>query len=372
MEKRIKKLTAIDSAEKFMDAYNRNANLYHSYPMTLDVAEAATRSYLKHNSLYKLYEADGQILVRREDAGPEGDARMTPEKFVKYERKELEGNPWSPGAESDLAKIKGFQDRNNEIIDSPDKLNEAFGKVSQGKSRMPFIVAQAVLKTYSEGRLAEKDGRIEFESFVFPSRHPLTPEEMVENTRKNLEKLNQKDGLSEIQKDELKAINDFTHSPEKKLPTRNTSRNLRRAAALGVMLTLGTSAFAEGDGTLFGKTENTFSMKAVDDMCEIVTYAREASADGRITPDEQSRLDAMRANFDISYGEGAGKFVMAKTLEFAGTPGGEGIKRQMGKGEISAEQGLKALVSKGVKQGAEKQKSMKTMGMKLSDYEYER
>lgn len=204
MEKRNKKLTAIDSAEKFMDAYNRNANLYHSYPMTLDVAK------------------------------------------------------------------------------------------------------------------------------------------------------------------------DFTHSQEKKLPARNTSRNLRRAVALGVMLTLGTSAFAEGDGTLFGKTENTFSMKAVDDMCQIVTYAREASADGRITPDEQNRLDAMRANFDISYGEGAGKFVMAKTLEFAGTPGGEGIKRQMGKGEISAEQGLKALVSKGVKQGAEKQKSMKTMGMKLSDYEYGR
>lgn len=171
------------------------------------------------------------------------------------------------------------------------------------------------------------------------------------------------------QKDELKAIKDFTTSQEKKLPVRNT-KNLRRAAALGVMLTLGTSAFAEGDGTLFGKTENTFSMKAVDDMCEIVTYAREASADGRITPDEQARIDMMRTNFDSNYGQGAGKFVMAKTLEFAGTPGGEGIKRQIGRGEISAEQGLKAFVSKGVKQGAEKQKSMKTMGMKLSDYEY--
>lgn len=160
---------------------------------------------------------------------------------------------------------------------------------------------------------------------------------------------------------------------EKRKDSKSRSdRNLRRAAALGVMLTLGTSAFAEENGTLFGKTENIFTIKAVDDMCEIVIYARDASADGRITPDEQSHLDAMRINFDRNYGEGSCKFVMAKTLEFAGTPGGERVKKQMSKGEISAEQGLKAFVSNGVKQGAVKQKSMKTMGLELSDYEYGR
>lgn len=114
----------------------------------------------------------------------------------------------------------------------------------------------------------------------------------------------------------------------------NISKHIKKAVALGVMFTVGVSAFAHGigpshdriEGKLYGnpsiekmdgwqRTRETYSTDAISDMCKIIRVSQEAEKDGVITKSEEQTLKSMFAKYDADYGKGASKFVLNAATE---------------------------------------------------------
>lgn len=115
----------------------------------------------------------------------------------------------------------------------------------------------------------------------------------------------------------------------------NISKHIKKAVALGVMFTVGVSAFAHGigpshdriDGKLYGnpsiekmngwqRTRETYSTDAIGDMCKIIRMSQEAEKDGVVTASEEAALKSMFAKYDADYGKGAAKFVINAAAEY--------------------------------------------------------
>lgn len=148
------------------------------------------------------------------------------------------------------------------------------------------------------------------------------------------------------------------------------SKSVKKAVTLGVMFTLGVSAFAIGNGKLFEK--NDWNLNAVDDMCSIIEYSGKANADGIIDAGEKAELEKMFSTYDTNYGKGAGKFVLTESMKYAKElPAGIELSTQ-------GEKGMKAIVQNSVRKVADVQRSMDTINrtsnekLTLADYEFGR
>jgi len=143
--------------------------------------------------------------------------------------------------------------------------------------------------------------------------------------------------------------------------------NLRRVTALGVMFSVGVSAFA-GNGSLFDITPEKIDKGAITDVVKIVNYVNETSKDGQITKEEQDKIDALKSDYDKNYGTGACKFVLNTMRDYSKTPGGMSLLQQ-------GETGLIFAAHRAVKEAAQKQDCMRILGSltgktsTLADYE---
>lgn len=147
-----------------------------------------------------------------------------------------------------------------------------------------------------------------------------------------------------------------------------TSKKIKRAVVLGVMFTMGVSAFAHGKGEGKIYERSAWKTSAVDDMCAILDYSAEIQKDGIITEEEKLKLQDMASQYDIDYGKGAAKFVINATDEYA--------KKTSAGIELSSqgEKGRFAIVQNSVRRAAETQKSMDSLSdsnkkITLADYE---
>lgn len=143
-------------------------------------------------------------------------------------------------------------------------------------------------------------------------------------------------------------------------------KNLFKAAALGIMFTLGTSAFAD-NGSLFSKSGVTYDDKAVQDIVSIIEYSSDCSKDGIVDDVEKENIKLAKAGFDKKYGEGACKFIVSEIMDYSKTPGGIGIMQQ-----TDYKKGLEIMADRAVEKGAQQQKVMQNFNMTLNDYEFGR
>lgn len=154
---------------------------------------------------------------------------------------------------------------------------------------------------------------------------------------------------------------------EKQNQKPSASKKIRKAVALGVMFTLGVSAFAHGKGEGKIYERNAWKTSAIDDMCAILDYSAEILKDGIITEAEKSKLQSMSAEYNTDYGKGATEFVIRASNEYSKTPAGASLASK-------GKDGMTAIIQKSVRRAAETQKSMNTLSsgekkMTLADYE---
>lgn len=144
-------------------------------------------------------------------------------------------------------------------------------------------------------------------------------------------------------------------------------RNWTKGAALALMFTLGTSAFAD-KGSLFDSKTNNYDMKAVDDIVNIVDFVQKNLTENGLNESAQAKVDGIRDYFDTKYGEGSMKFVMVSMSDYSKTPGGMMLQKSASENGINP---VAAVADHCVRKAADRQKMMKSFDMTLADYDYE-
>ena len=147
---------------------------------------------------------------------------------------------------------------------------------------------------------------------------------------------------------------------------KSNNKSLKKVAAISLMFTLGTSAFA-GDGKLFTKNANYYDIQAVNDIVAVVNYQQECLKDGSFSQEEKQKIASMQTDYDKNYGEGAFKYVYVEMNEYSKTPAF--IANAI---ELGEEKSKTALAHHAVRNAARQQEIMARMDYKLSDYEYGR
>lgn len=142
---------------------------------------------------------------------------------------------------------------------------------------------------------------------------------------------------------------------------------LKQMAAAAILCAGGISAFADG-GSLFSQKANRFDSKAVDEMVSAVVWMAEAGKDG-YDASEKAKFNEMKSRYDESFGEGAFKYVFTEMREYAKTPGGMELSKSAKEKGFDS---LKVHAERAVKGASQKQKSLKTLGLSLGEYDYGR
>lgn len=158
---------------------------------------------------------------------------------------------------------------------------------------------------------------------------------------------------------------------EKEVERWDTSlkKNYMKGAALAVMFTLGTGAFAD-KGSLFDSKSNNFDMKAVHDVVEIMHFAWSRGSGRELNSADKEHISRLQEEFDKKYGEGSLKYIAHTMNEYAKTPGGKALLKTTENGVNP----IKEIATISVRRAAIQEKSMKILNSKntLADYEYSR
>ena len=138
---------------------------------------------------------------------------------------------------------------------------------------------------------------------------------------------------------------------------------LKQAAALSIMCSLGTSAFA-GEGSLWDYAANNYDTKAVDDIVTAVEYSLESAKDNVISEHEKQLLNEMKNKYDTDFGVGSFSFVINEISDFSNTPQGKSLGNEAIKRSLNP---LKAIASHAVNKASKVQKQIKSLDMTLAD-----
>ena len=94
----------------------------------------------------------------------------------------------------------------------------------------------------------------------------------------------------------------------------NVNKKIKRVVALGIMFSVGVSAFCNGPG-LF-KDSQSINQKATNDICNMYNYMMEANSDGIVSSIEENNVQNIINQFDIDFGSGSCEKVFNTMLNY--------------------------------------------------------
>lgn len=145
----------------------------------------------------------------------------------------------------------------------------------------------------------------------------------------------------------------------------NQKNTLKKVAALGIMFSVGVSAFAAGNGNgngSLGTDMFSYNADAVTDVVNFLDTLKKSKSDGIVDQKEQETIRNMQSQFDKDYGPGSCKFIVNTMVEYLKTPGGKSLIQQ-------SDDGIVFVINKAVREANTQQYISNLNGSTLADYQ---
>ncbi len=143
----------------------------------------------------------------------------------------------------------------------------------------------------------------------------------------------------------------------------NNKNTLKKVAALGIMFSVGVSAFAAGNGNgSLGTDMFSYNADAVTDVVNLLDTLKKSKSDGIVDQKEQETIRNMQSQFDKDYGPGSCKFIVNTMAEYLKTPGGKSLIQQ-------SDDGIVFVINKAVREANTQQYISNLNGSTLADYQ---